>query len=45
MNIDFHCFDDVHRLGENATGAIAHFSGFLALLILLAGWSMRRRLA
>ena len=45
MNINLHGFDDAHRLGESATGAIAHFSGFLALLILLAGWSMRRRLA
>jgi hypothetical protein len=35
MNIDFLSFDKLHHLGEIATGAIAHFSGSLALLFLV----------
>ena len=35
MNIDLLVFDKHHHLGENATGAIAHFSGSLALLFLV----------
>ena len=37
MNIDFLSLDSVHPLGESATGAIAHFSGPLASLLLVAG--------
>ena len=43
MNIDFLSFDSVHQLGESATGAIAHFSGPLASLLLLVEYSPRRR--
>jgi hypothetical protein len=48
MNINFLSFDHVHRLGESATGAIAHFSGPLAFSVfqwntlLLAECSPRR---
>ena len=45
MNIHFDSFDNRHRLGESATGAIAHFSGPLASLLLLAECSPRRRRA
>jgi hypothetical protein len=38
-------FDKLHRLGESATGAIAHFSGPLAALLLLAECSLPRRRA
>ena len=36
-------FDKLNLKGESATGAIAHFSGPLALLLLLAECSLRRR--
>lgn len=45
MYIDFPTFDKVHRLGESATGMIAHFSGSLASLFLVAECSPRPRLA
>jgi len=45
MNIDFLLFDNSHRLGESATGTIAHFSGSLAALLLVAECSTRPRLA
>ena len=45
MNIDFQPFDNVHQLGESATGTIAHFSGSLASLFLVAECSLRPRLA
>jgi len=44
MDIDFVLFDNTHRLGESATGAIAHFSGSLALLFLVVECSPRPRL-
>ncbi len=43
MNIHFYSFDNRHQLGGSATGAIAHFSGPLASLLLLAECSPRRR--
>jgi len=36
MNTHFMSFDNHHHLGEIATGTIAHFSGRLASLLLLA---------
>jgi hypothetical protein len=45
MNTQFLSFDKLHRLGESATGAIAHFSGSLAALLLLAECSLPRRRA
>jgi hypothetical protein len=45
MDIVFLSLDSVHQLGESATGAIAHFSGLLASLLLLAECSPRRRRA
>ena len=43
MNIAFSSFCGVHLLGESATGVIAHFSGLLGVLLLLAECSPRRR--
>jgi len=37
MSIDVLSFDSVHPLSESAAGAIAHFSGPLASLLLVAG--------
>jgi hypothetical protein len=45
MYIDFRSFYMTHRLGKSATGAIAHFSAFLAALFLVAECSPRPRLA
>ncbi|MDO8753682.1 MAG: hypothetical protein Q7J80_07285 [Anaerolineales bacterium] len=44
MSTEFHTFDNVHRLGESATGTFAHFSGVLAALFLVAECSLRPRL-
>jgi hypothetical protein len=45
MDIGFQPAYNVHHLGESATGAIAHFSGPLAALFLVAECSTRPRLA
>ena len=44
MNTHFRSFDNIHQLGDSATGPIARFSGSLASLFLLAECSLRRRL-
>ena len=43
MNIEKNGFDDLHRMGDNATDAIAHFSDPLAALLLLAECGLPRR--
>ena len=45
MNIEKNGLDDLHRMGGNATGAIAHFPDPLAVLLLLAECSLPRRRA
>jgi len=45
MDIDFLSLDSAHQLGKRATGAIAHFSGPLASLLLLVECSPRCRRA
>jgi len=43
MDIEFAAFANLHRLGDNATHPLARPVGRLALSLVLAGISLRRR--